>query len=228
MTDDPAAHDVEDTEGSAAPAPVAEQEAPTRQAPEEASTPGKAASLAGEMSWTARGTVVTTLLAVSGILLVRGGAELIARYALGLKKPATVTMTARGLEVAYRVELLGRVIRERHSVYPMENLVSVTREIRFARAGTYAGLLALVVGTYLGVGVIADGVRAPGGSATLIAIGVVVVAVGLALDYAFTTFLDSARRRVRLVVTPRRGRPFCVGGLPEDATDALLKTVASV
>jgi hypothetical protein len=136
-------------------------------------------------------------------------------------------MTPKGLELAYRVDLLGRTLREGHAVYPIENLVSVTREVRFARAGTYAGLVALVLGTYVGVSLLADGLRAPGGSPTLIGLGVGIVALGLALDFGLTTVLDSARRRVRLVITPRRGNAVAVAHLSDEATDALLREVAT-
>jgi hypothetical protein len=183
-------------------------------------------ALTGELAWVPYGPLPTALLILSGFAFLRATATLVARLALGLRRPATVRLSARGLEVSHRVELLGRVLGEQHAVIPMGNLASVTREVRFARAGTYAGLAALVLGTYIGVSVLADGARAPGGSPSLMLLGLGIVALGLLLDLALTHVLDAARQTVRLVVRPQRGRAFCVAGLTSETVDALLRSVA--
>jgi hypothetical protein len=183
--------------------------------------------LVGEMSWAPGSALKTTLLALTGILFLRAAGALLARYTLGLRRPARLRLTGEGLELAYRVDLLGKTLRERASVVPFERIAELSREVRFARAGTYAGLLALVLGTYFGVTLLSDGVRAPGGSPTLVGLGLGVVALGLLLDFALTSLLDGARRKVRLVVVPDRGRRLCIAGLDAGAADDVLRRLAA-
>jgi hypothetical protein len=117
--------------------------------------------LSGELRSAPLGPVVTTLLALSLLLFIGRGLSLIARLALAYKRPATLRIGPQGLELTHRIELMGRVLRDRATLVPLTNLSRVTREVRYARVGLYAGLAALVIGTYFGVGLIVDGVRVP-------------------------------------------------------------------
>lgn len=188
--------------------------------------PSPVGGLGGELTWAPRGPLATTALALSGLLLVRAAASLIGRVAFALRRPAEVRLSDRGLEVAHRVELLGRVVHDRETVVPINSLASVTREARYARAGLYAGLAALILGTYFGMGLLIDGIRAPGGSPSLLGLGLLLIILGVALDFALSTYLDSTKKTVRLVVVPKRGRPLCIRGLEPARTDALLRQVA--
>ena len=179
--------------------------------------------LHGELTWLPRGPVVTALLAFTGVLLVRAIAYAIARFAFGYRRPAELRLTERGLELSHRTELLGRVLRDRNVAVPFDNLATVCREVRYARLGLYGGLGALVLGTYLGVGLMADGLRVPGGSPSLLGLGLLLVAIGLALDFVLSTLLDPVRRTVRLIILPRRGPGFCVRGVDAIRADATLE-----
>jgi hypothetical protein len=183
--------------------------------------------LHGELTWRPRGAVVTALLAFTGVLLVRGIAYAIARFAFGYRRPTELRITERGLELSHRVELLGRVLRDRNVIVPLDNLATVCREVRYARLGLYGGLGALVAGTYLGVGLMADGLRVPGGSPSLLGLGLLLVAIGLALDFVLSTLLDPVRRTVRLIILPRRGAGFCVRGVDAARADATLERLLS-
>jgi hypothetical protein len=182
--------------------------------------------LTGELAPAPRGPLVTALLAFSLILPVLMLARLIGRYALAFRRPAAVGLSERGLELEYRSELLGRVLREKSVLVPLSNVASVTREHRYAQAGLYAGLIALVLGSYFGVGLLADGVRVPGGSLPLIGLAVLMIAGGLALDFLFSNVAVNARGKCRLVVVQRKGRPLCVAELDPAQADALLASVA--
>jgi hypothetical protein len=186
----------------------------------------KAPLLTGELAAAPRGPALTALLALTLVLPVLVVMRLIGRYALAFRRPAAVGLSERGLELEYRSELLGRVLRERSVLVPLSNLASVTRELRYARAGLYAGLIALVVGSYLGVGLLADGFRVPGGSLPLIGLAVLLIAGGLALDFVLSSVGVNARGRCRLVVVPRKGRAVCISDLDPARTDALLASVA--
>lgn len=183
--------------------------------------------LTGELTRAPRGLLATVLVTVSGIALVRGAARLVGRVALGYRRPAAVELDSRGLSISHRLELLGRTLGETEVLVPLSNIASVSREARHARLGLYAGLLALAVGTYVGVGMVVDGFRVPGGSPSLLGLGALLVVLGIVLDYGLSTVLAAARDKCRLVVTPRDGRALCVEGLVAAEVDAVLARLSA-
>lgn len=182
--------------------------------------------LSGELTGAPRGAVATVLLALSGVALVRAVAGIVGRVALGYRSPAEVRLSDRGLEVSHRAELLGRVLSESQTLVPLSNLSSITREVRYARLGLYSGLLALVLGTYVGAGLLVDGVRVPGGSPSLLGLGLGVIALGIVLDFALSTLVDRAGGTCRVVITPRHGRRLCIRGLDPALADRVLANLA--
>jgi hypothetical protein len=92
--------------------------------------------------------------------------------------------------------------------------------VRYPRIALYAGLLALAVGSYVGVSAFVDGVRAA--SPSLLASGLAIVALGLALDFALSSVAPGARGRCRLLLVPRDGAKLCVAGVDAARADALL------
>ena len=184
--------------------------------------------LSGELAPSPHGPVVTTLLALTGILFVMRGARLLGRLALAYKKPAALKLTERGLELEHRTELLGRVLKNRETIVPVENLARVTREVRFSRLGLYAGLFALVIGSYIGMGLIVDGARVPGSSPPLLGMGLLVIGLGIAIDFGLTLVGDEARGKVRIVVIPKKGPKLCIGALDPKSADAMLSAVAEL
>lgn len=183
--------------------------------------------LEGDLTTTPRGIVVTVLATIFGIAFVRGAARWIGRLAFGYRKPARVLLSARGLEISYRVELLGRKLSERETIVPLSNLASISRETRFSRLGLHAGLLALALGTYVGVGLLVDGLRVEGGSPSLLGLGLLFVAIGIVLDYGLSTAIAARRQTCRLVVLLREGPGLCVEGLKPEAVDAVLARLSS-
>jgi hypothetical protein len=182
----------------------------------------------GEMAPAPRGPVTTALLAVTGVLLALQAARLFGRVALAYKKPAEVVLLddgdAGGVRVRWRVEMLGRTLRDRDVLVPRASLVRATREVRYPRLAFYAGLLALAVGSYIGVSAFVDGVRVS--SPSLLASGIAIVALGLALDFALSSVAPTARGRCRLLFVPREGGKLCVGGVDLQRADAVLGRLA--
>ncbi len=179
----------------------------------------------GEMSPAPRNPAATALLAVTGILFVVHAVRLVGRLALAYRKPAELTMSDDGgVRVHWRVELLGRTLRDRDVVVPRSALVRAAREVRYPRIALYAGLLALAVGSYVGVAAFVDGVRAA--SPSLLATGLAVIALGLALDFALSSISPGVRGRCRLLLVPRDGRQLCVGGVDSRRADAVLARLA--
>jgi hypothetical protein len=183
-------------------------------------------ALTGELTPAPSGLLGTILLAVSGAALVRGAARLIGRVALAYRRPAVLKLSKRGLELSHRTEMLGRVLRDSETLIPLSNLSSVTREVRFGRLGLYAGLVALSLGTYIGVGLLVDGARVPGGSASLIGLGLGAIALGVLLDFVLDTVTNAARSTCRVVVIPRTGKPLCIQGLDPTLADRVLSRLA--
>jgi hypothetical protein len=184
------------------------------------------ATLRGELAPAPRGFALTLLMAVTLLLLVLHVGRLIGRWLLGYKRPAEVRLTPEGLAVSWRTELLGRSLRERSALVPTSALARITREVRYARSGLYAGLAALVVGTFLGVSLLFDGLRVPGGSGPLLLLGTLCLLGGIALDFALSSLSDTLRGSCRLIVVPRRGGAICLRSLNPRATDAVLESLA--
>ncbi len=172
--------------------------------------------LTGELQPAPRSPVVTVLMAVTGLMLVEAGARQVARLALGRRQPAELEVTGEGVRVKARVEMLGRVLREVEHVVPVDGLAVASREVRFPRLMLYMGLFALAVGSYVGASLLGDGVRAA--SPSLLAQGLLLVAVGVAIELAATSLVPGVRGRCRVVMVPKKGRSVCVGEV--DATDA--------
>ncbi|MEZ4223722.1 MAG: hypothetical protein R3B13_22430 [Polyangiaceae bacterium] len=193
-----------------------------------ATAPADVSKLSGELTAAPRHPAITVLLAVSGILFLMALGRALGRLALAYRKPAEVVVSERGIEISYRTELLGRVLRDRSTLVPLTNVAKLTREVRFARAGLYAGLIALCLGTYFGMGLLVDGSRVPGTSPPLLGLGVVIIGLGLALDFGFSLLADRSRGHCRMVVVPLKGRSVCIGSLDRARVDAMLDAVAKL
>jgi len=180
------------------------------------------APLHGELVLAPLAPAATAVLALSLLLFVWQGFRLVARFVFAYRRPAVLRLTPRGLELTHQVMLLGKVLRDRSTLVPLTNLSRVTRETRYARLGLYAGLVALVIGTYFGMGLFVDGLRVPGGSGALLEMAAATMIAGLAIDFVLSSVADSARGKCRLLVEPRAGRRLCVSGVDPASADAML------
>ncbi len=184
----------------------------------------EAVRLDGELLPTPRGPIATTLLAFTGILFAVHAVRLVARVALAYRRPTEVSLTDSSIRVKSRTVLLGRTLREQEHVILRSGLTRVVREVRFPRAAFYAGLLALALGSYVGVRTFADGVRAA--SPSLLVVGLVIVTLGVAADFVLGTLLPGARGRCRVAFVPRTGKAVCVGDIDlERVDDALTRAL---
>lgn len=186
---------------------------------------GEAAQVAGELVPAPRGPVQLVLLAVTGILLVLRVGRLVGQLLLRYRRPAELSVTPRGLTVRTRTELFGRTLREREMHIPVEALLRAIREVRYPRLGLYAGLVALGLGTYVGVSLFIDGARA--GSPELLGMGALVLALGAALDFGLSHLSAGRKGRCRVVIVPRKGPALAVGGADPAVADAALGRLAA-
>lgn len=177
----------------------------------------------GEMEPAPRGPFVTFLLAITGLMFIVGGARLLARLALGRKETAELSISGDGVLIKTKTEMLGRTVRESEHVLPPGSLARATRDVQFPRLALYGGLFALAVGSYLGVTLFVDGARAA--SPSLLGQGLLLVAVGVAIELALTSVWPGARGKCRVVFVPRKGGALCVGGLDVDAAERTISAL---
>lgn len=179
-----------------------------------------AAVASGELVPAPRGGVALVLLAITGILPVVVAARLLGRFALRIRRPAELRVSPAGVTVVTRTEMLGRTLRERELHIPSGSIARAAREVRFPRLALYAGVAALVIGSYLGLRLFIDGVRA--GSPELLGLGVALVLVGLAVDYGLSHVGLAARGRCRVLFMPRRGATLALADIDPALADAAL------
>jgi hypothetical protein len=181
---------------------------------------GPASIAVGEMVPAPHGPVALVLLGFTGILAVMHLGRLLGQVALRYRRPAELQVSAKGVVIVTRTELLGRTLKERTIHIPIEALLRATREIRYPRLALYVGLGALAIGSYLGISLFVDGARA--GSPELLGIGLLLVIVGIALDYVLANIVPSGKRSCRIVLIPRKGAAVAMGRLdPARADEAL-------
>jgi hypothetical protein len=182
-------------------------------------------SITGEIAAAPRRPLTTAILAIFGILLAIHAVRLFARLALSYKRPAEILLSPSAVRVRSRTIVLGRTFREREIVIQRVGLVRATREVRYPGAAFYAGIFALAIGSYFGVATFVDGVRAA--SPSLLAVGLLIVAAGIAIDFALSSLAPAARGRCRVLFVPRDGRSVCVGDVDRQRADAALSRIAS-
>jgi hypothetical protein len=185
----------------------------------EAGEPGTAAA-AGELVPPPKGPVVLVLMAVTGLLVLVPLVRLFGRIVLRYRCPAEMRVSQKGVTVITKTELLGRTLRERELVIPIESLSRASREVRYPRLALYIGLFALALGSYVGLSLFVDGARA--GSPELLGMGALIVAVGVALDFGLSNLAPAGRGRCRVVFVPHKGSTLALGKLDPALADVAL------
>ena len=180
--------------------------------------------LTGELATPPRHPLVTTLLAVTGLLFISAFVRIGARAAFGYRRPAEVLLTAGSVRVRARTLILGRPVRERDIVLARAGLARAIREVRYPRAAFYAGLLCLALGSLLGVHTFVDGVRSA--SPSLLFYGLLVIAIGIGLDFLLA-MLDRGRPGTcGVVFVTRDGSATAVRGVDATLAERALRQLA--
>jgi hypothetical protein len=178
----------------------------------------------GEVLFAPRGAFTTALFALSGVLFLIHVARLTARLALAYKAPARMVFSEKGVRISWRVEVLGRTLRDREIVFVREGIARIAREVRYPHAAFYTGLLALAVGSFVGVRILADGVRSA--SPPLLLTGLAIVATGILLDFALGSVAPGIVGRCRVILTPKSGASICLARADARRADAALTKLA--
>lgn len=183
--------------------------------------------ISGRILATRRGPLATAVSAFTGWLLLRRVFETISRAFLGYRAEARVRLGVEGVEVSERRSLLGRTLREKSYVISIRAVRRMSRELQYARAGTYAGLATLAIGSLIGMRLFLDGVRAPGFSFQTLVLGVAVIIGGLVLDFALATWLDQPKKGCRLAIETFQGPSIILACEGPVQVDRLLQALAT-
>jgi hypothetical protein len=205
-------------------APAAPAGAPVPR-PSASHEPAAAITLCGELVPPPLRGAGLVLWALTGLLIVRLAVRWLLRLVLRLRRPAELHLRADGLTLESTTVLLGRKLRQAEVIVPKSNLARASREIRYPRLALYAGLLSLCVGSYVGISLFVDGARA--GSPSLLGLGAVVFGAGVLLDLLLSVILPGRQGKVRVVVTPRKGRAFALLTPDADAARAALRKLSA-
>lgn len=151
----------------------------------------------------------------------------LARRVLGFERSAEVRLDGGALSIGEERRLFGRERARRSTLLPLAALASLTLVERGAARPHVVGLVALGLGTTLGTGVLAHGLRLERGAPSMLGLGLFLLLGGVLVD----ALLDAwALRRaheapVRVRVLPRRGPAWVVTTSDRDAARELLRTV---
>lgn len=179
--------------------------------------------LEGEAANAPRGPVLTAIYAVTGILFAIHVVRFVARVVLAYRRPAELSLSRDGLRLRSRTQVLGRTLRQQDQVILRAGLSRISREVRYPSAAFYAGLLALAVGSLIGVRALVDGVRAA--SPSLLILGLVIVALGIAADFVLGSLVPGARGRCRVIFVPRVGAALAMTDVDAARADDVVARV---
>jgi hypothetical protein len=180
-----------------------------------------AITLTGEIADPPLGPIALVLLGVTGILALMHLGRFLGRVALHYRRPAQLRVSSRGVTVLSRTELLGRTLHAREAYVPLASLLKASREVRYPRIAMYTGLIALAIGSYFGIAFFVDGARA--GSPELLGVGLLLVALGVGLDFVLENVVAAAKGHCRVVIVPRKGAAFALGRVDPAHADAALQ-----
>lgn len=166
------------------------------------------------------------LQAVSGYLLVKMLLRVFTQYVLWSRHEAQVRVSPRGLEVVSRQHLLGKPFKERRELIPLTDLRELTRETRYRGVLLYVGVGCLLLGSFLGTGLLLDGLRVPGTSPSLLTVGLGLLLCGVGLDFWLSRWSTVVEGRGALRVGRQRGRGYFFYELAPRAPEELVERVA--
>ena len=129
------------------------------------------------------------LQALSLWMFFRGTVDWIFRSLLGVRHFATAVLRDQNLELSTETRLWGRTIRSTRRTLSIKAIEEVALERRGEPFAFGAGLVSLSLGTFVGSRLFLEGLFS--GALSLFALGPLLIAVGVALDY----FVGSGRSR---------------------------------
>ncbi|NOY93898.1 MAG: hypothetical protein GXP55_22170, partial [Deltaproteobacteria bacterium] len=161
---------------------------------------------------------------LSGWALLRWLLSLVA-FAVGLRRRATLALSATGLEVETEDSMLGRRVRSARTHRPLREVKRLVRGARYPSLQLLVGALGFAAGVIVGGLTLFDGVRT--GETVLLLVGAGLILAGASLDLALATLWPARRGRVEVEVHFSSGPPIALGGLTQQDADVFVDAVAA-
>lgn len=145
--------------------------------------------------------------------------QAVARFFVGLRRRASVTLGPDGLTVRRETTLLGRRIAQAETFHPYRAVLAVGRAKRYRYLHLLIGLLCLTVGGAIGIVAIHDGIA--GGYAPLALSGFGLLGLGLVIDLSLNVLVPTARRRAVVEIRLPR-EDLWISGVEDDLAEAFV------
>lgn len=167
------------------------------------------------------------LQALSLWMFFRGTVDWIFRSLLGVRHFATAVLRDQNLELSTETRLWGRTIRSTRRTLSIKAIEEIALERRGEPFAFSAGLVSLSLGTFVGSRLFFEGLFS--GALSLFALGPLLIAVGVALDY----FVGSGRSRgtlkdgpAQLLIRARGERGWVLSQVELPGAELLLQALS--
>ncbi len=180
------------------------------------------APLTGEVRRLPAGYALRTLQAVSLWLFASGMIRFGARYLLGYRQKFELTTQSKQLLLNRKSTIWGRTMSTQCTVLPLAGLQEITLEKNGESPAFSAGLVALGVGSFFGVQLLVQALRAPGAAWSLWGTAALVMAIGVILDFFWGSgrTLSTWNGPARLVLKVEGSRGWVLSGLKAEEAQA--------
>ncbi len=156
------------------------------------------AEVQGELTTRLGWMPIRVLAVVTGLFLIRGIWVILARYSLGLRRRATVTLKGNEIILLSEWSILGRGFLKNRTITAVENVEAAYIESRQRYLYLLFGWGGLAIGTWVGIQWFVDGLRA--GYPYLALVGAAVVAAGVVIDLGMYLLVPMGAGHSRLVL----------------------------
>jgi hypothetical protein len=163
---------------------------------------------------------------LSGYAVLKTLALSFTRYALWRRRHARLRISPRGVEILSKTHVLGRTLKETSEVIPLAEIKEIRRETRYSGITVYVGMACLLVGSIAGSGLALDGLRVPGTSPSLLTMGLTLILLGLAVDFALSQWGKTIAGRGVLLLKRNAGPSVLVHDLDPNGPPELVERLS--
>jgi hypothetical protein len=158
--------------------------------------PSTGVCVVGALEYRRLGPTSTFLSVVTGWAILRTVSEQLLRNVCGYTRRGTLRYQSDGLILTETIEIFGRRVRERSFEILAPTRIGIERS--YPAVASYAAAVAFLFGSAAGLLLVTDGLR--GGSLSLLALGLALVASAIATDYATSFYLRPGSERIRVLL----------------------------
>lgn len=170
--------------------------------------------------------VAFVLQTLTGYRFIKALWASFARYVLWQRRHARLRISPRGVEVLSKTHVLGQTFKETRELIPLSEIREIRRETRYAGLGLYVGIACLLLGSLVGSGLLLDGLRVPGTSPSLLTLGIGLILLGLAIDFALSQWSKMVAGRGALLLKRAGGPSLLLQDLDPAAPSELVERLS--